>query len=268
MPDASARDDFLKGRTACITGGLSGVGLAIAQALAAHGAAVAVGSRRVEKDPDGDPKQPTAAGAMDHIAVLDVCDAVSVDAFMRSCTDSLGPVDILVNAAGITTEKGVVGHSDALWDQILNTNLTGAFRMTRACLPGMIERKWGRIINIGSTAATVGWKDNPAYCASKAGLLGLTRCVALEGAAHGVGCTMISPTWVETELMRVNTAEVAEREGKGRTGQDIISEIRRQNPQQRIIQPEEVAATAAFLCRDEAFGLSMDNIQITGGALW
>ncbi|MEO5759168.1 MAG: SDR family oxidoreductase, partial [Mesorhizobium sp.] len=169
---------------------------------------------------------------------------------------------------GTTAEQPVCGHSDALWDKIVDTNLTGAFRATRAVLPGMIGRGWGRIVNIGSTAASVGWKDNPAYCASKAGLLGLTRCVALEGAAHGVTCVMISPTWVETELMRRNVAQVVEREGKGRTSEDAMAEIARGNPQQRMLQPQEIAALAVFLCSDLAKGITMENIQVTGGALW
>jgi NAD(P)-dependent dehydrogenase (short-subunit alcohol dehydrogenase family) len=140
--------------------------------------------------------------------------------------------------------------------------------MTTAVLPGMIARGWGRIVNIGSTAASVGWKDNPAYCASKAGLLGLTRCVALEGAPHGVTCTMISPTWVETELMRRNVAQVVEREGLGRSPAEAMAEIARANPQGRLIQPEEIAALAAFLCSDAAKGITMENVQVTGGALW
>jgi 3-hydroxybutyrate dehydrogenase len=140
--------------------------------------------------------------------------------------------------------------------------------MMRKLLPGMIARRWGRIINIGSTAATVGWKDNPAYCASKSGLLGLTRCVALEGAPHGVTSVMISPTWVETELMRRNVAQVVEREGKGRSLDEAMAEIAAGNPQGRIVQPQEIAALAAFLCREEARGITMENIQITGGALW
>ena len=110
----------------------------------------------------------------------------------------------------------------------------------------MIERSWGRIVNIGSTAATVGWKDNPAYCASKSGLLGLTRCVALEGAPHGVTCVMISPTWVETELMRRNLEQVVAREGKGRTVEDGMAEIAQQNPQGRIIQPDENCGRRCF----------------------
>ncbi|MCZ4353095.1 SDR family oxidoreductase [Roseovarius aestuarii] len=258
MPQTQTQDRFLTGRTAFVSGGLSGMGLSIATRLAAHGARVAVGSRRVGQEDE-----------LPFLAVpLDVQDSVQVTRAIATAEDELGPIDILINAAGITTEQGVVGHSDELWQRVIETNLTGAFRLTRAVLPGMIARKWGRVINIGSTAATVGWADNPAYCASKAGLLGLTRCVALEGAAHGVGCTMISPTWVETDMLHSDTAEIAEREGKGRTSADLIREIRDENPQKRIIQPDEVAALAAFLCRDEALGLSMDNIQVTGGALW
>ncbi len=140
--------------------------------------------------------------------------------------------------------------------------------MVREVLPGMIERKWGRIVNIGSTAASVGWKDNPAYCASKAGLLGLTRCVALEGAPHGVTCVMVSPTWVETELMRRNVEQVVAREGRGRSPAEAMADIAAQNPQQRIIQPGEVAGTVAFLCSEAARGITAENIQITGGAHW
>ncbi|HEY9037422.1 MAG TPA: SDR family NAD(P)-dependent oxidoreductase [Roseovarius sp.] len=258
MSDTQTHDSFLANRIVFVSGGLSGMGLAIAARLAAHGARVAVGSRRAGQ------------GAQSPFITvpLDVCDGANVARAIESVEAELGPVDILINAAGITAEQGVVGHSDDLWQRVIDTNLTGAFRLTRAVLPGMIARRWGRIVNIGSTAATVGWADNPAYCASKAGLLGLTRCVALEGAAHGVGCTMISPTWVETDMLHSDTAEIAAREGRGRTSADLVREIREQNPQKRIIQAGEVAALAAFLCRDEALGLTMDNIQITGGALW
>jgi len=263
--------DFLKGRTALITGGFSGIGLAAADKLACCGASVAVGSRnnsRSHAEIDTVLENLARSGQNIFHDRLDVCDVKSVETFVSKAQAALGHIDILVNAAGITVEQGVAGHRDDLWQQIIDTNLTGAFRATRAVLPQMMERGWGRIINIGSTAATAAWKDNPAYCASKAGLLGLTRCVALEGAPHGVSCVMVSPTWVETDLMRKNIAEIAEREGRGRTGEDIVDEIVADNPQHRLIQPDEVAATVVFLCRDEAFGLSMGNIQVTGGALW
>ncbi|MEZ5923754.1 MAG: SDR family oxidoreductase [Hyphomicrobiaceae bacterium] len=272
----------IRSRTALVTGGLTGQGFAIAEALAREGVNIAAGSYIGEAQgrlgdsaayPEGSEIARVMAaldrhGTRIHVGHLDVRDQASIESFVRVAETACGPIDILVNAAGTTAEQPVCGHSDALWHKIIDTNLNGAFRMIRAVLPGMMERGWGRVLNIGSTAATVGWKDNPAYCASKAGLLGLTRCVALEGAAHGVTCVMISPTWVETELMRRNVAQVIEREGKGRALEDAMAEIARQNPQTRLIQPEEIAALAVFLCGEGAKGITMENIQVTGGALW
>ena len=272
----------IEGRSAIVTGGFSGMGLAIAAALAREGANVAVGSYIAptaspaadaayypQADEIGTVREKLAAHGMKvHAAHLDVRDTGLVDGFVAEAQAAIGPIDILVNAAGTTAEQPVCGHSDELWAKIVDTNLTGAFRMTRSVLPGMIGRGWGRIVNIGSTAATVGWKDNPAYCASKAGLLGLTRCVALEGAPHGVTCVMISPTWVETELMRRNVAQVVRQEGKSRTLEAAMAEIAEGNPQKRLLQPQEIAALAVFLCGEGAKGITMENIQITGGALW
>jgi 3-hydroxybutyrate dehydrogenase len=272
----------LAGRSALITGGLTGQGFAIAQALAAEGANVAVGSYiGASKGRSGDaaayPESEEADtvrrklaeyGTKVYAGHLDIRDTAVIESFIESAMAICGCFDILVNAAGTTADQPVCGHSDDLWLKIIDTNLNGAFRMTRELLPGMIARKWGRVVNIGSTAASVGWKDNPAYCASKSGLLGLTRCVALEGAAHGVSCVMISPTWVETELMHRNVAQVVANEGKGKTVAQAMADIADQNPQKRIIQPSEVAALAAFLCGDEARGITAENIQITGGALW
>jgi len=272
----------LAGRSAVITGGLTGQGLAIAKALAEAGAHVAVGSyvnelsgRKGDAAAYPDPAEIAtvrqtlqAFGTRVFAGHLDVRSSEVIDEFVVAAEKACGVADILVNAAGTTAEQPICGHSDELWLKIIDTNLNGAFRMTRKLLPGMIERQWGRIINIGSTAATVGWKDNPAYCASKSGLLGFTRCVALEGAPHGVTCVMISPTWVETELMRRNVAQVVAREGRGRTPEEAMANIAQQNPQGRIIQPQEIAALAAFLCSEAAKGITAENIQITGGALW
>lgn len=274
--------DHLAGRSAVITGGLTGQGLAIAEALAGAGAHVAVGSfvreaagRQGDAAAYPDPEEILAVrerlerfGTKVHAGHLDVRDATGIAGFAAAAEAACGPADILVNAAGTTAEQPVSGHSDELWLKIIDTNLNGAFRMIRTYLPGMMARGWGRVINIGSTAATVGWKDNPAYCASKAGLLGLTRCVALEGAPHGVTAVMISPTWVETELMRRNVQQVIDREGGGRTLEDAMADIARQNPQNRIIQPSEIAALAVFLSGEGARGITMENIQISGGALW
>jgi NAD(P)-dependent dehydrogenase (short-subunit alcohol dehydrogenase family) len=273
----------LKGRSALITGGLSGIGLEIAHTLAGAGANVSVGSYISAAGGSGPADAayyPTSAeigkvrtdlagrGVRVFAGHLDVRDSAVVERFVREAEAHTGPFDILVNAAGTTAEQSVCGHSDELWAKIIDTNLSGAFRMIRTLLPGMIARNWGRIINIGSTAASVGWKDNPAYCASKSGLLGLTRCVALEGAAHGVTCVMISPTWVETELMRRNLEQLVVREARGRSVAEAVAEIAQQNPQKRVIQPRDVAALALFLCGEDAKAVTMENISITGGALW
>ncbi|MBU3000882.1 SDR family oxidoreductase [Roseovarius nubinhibens] len=262
----------LSGRAAIVTGGVSGMGLAIAKSLTQAGASVAVGSRSVTGLDDPrfrtELQQLQVARQRVFAGPLDVTNQASVDTFVAEAQRVVGHVDLLINAAGMTSEQPVCGHDDALWNAILDTNLTGAFRMTRAVLPSMIDAGFGRIINIGSTAASVGWADNPAYCASKSGLLGLTRCVALEGAAHGVTCVMVSPTWVETELMRRDVEEIVAREGNGRTVQQAMAQIAAENPQNRIIQPSEVADLVTFLCSDAARGLTMENIQVTGGALW
>lgn len=272
----------LVGRTALITGGLTGQGFAIAKAFAADGANVAVGTYVGQamgrlSDAAACPEAAEIADVKSKLESLgikvfaghlDVRDADSITGFIADATARCGIPDILVNAAGTTAEQPVCGHSDALWEKIIGTNLTGAFRMVRGILPGMIARRWGRNINIGSTAASVGWRDKPAYCALKAGLLGLTRCLALEGAPHGLTSVMFSPTWVETELMHRNVEQVIGRDGTGRTLEDAMADIASQNPQHRIIQPQEVAGLAVYLCRDDARGITAENIQITGGALW
>ena len=260
-------------RRVIVTGGLSGIGHAVALDLAGKGYRVAVGARDLEsrsrREAFGALTEAALAGGGEVRAdALDLTDPASVTAFCARAAERFGPADVLVNAAGVTAEQPVQGHSDALWQKVIETNLTGAFRIIRACLPAMIAQGWGRIVNIGSTAATVGWKDNPAYCASKAGLLGLTRCVALEGAAHGVTCVMVSPTWVDTPMMESDLAEIVARERRGRSTAEARAEIAAQNPQGRIIQPGEVAALVGFLIGDAAKGITMEEVKITGGALW
>ena len=255
----------LAGRVAIVTGGLSGIGLACAQQLASAGARVCIGGRRA-----GDDERRAAVrakvGEGAHVALLDVADQGSVDRFVSEVVEHFGPADILVNAAGISVHEEVAGHSDQGWQSVLDTNLTGCFRTIRATLPAMIERQWGRIVNIGSTAARVGSPRYAAYCASKAGLLGLTRCVAAEGASHGVTCVMVSPTWVETEML-YKTAEEKAAES-GRHLEEVVTEIRRSNPQSRLVQPDELAALVVFLCGESAAAVTMEDIQVNAGAIW
>jgi len=254
---------YLEGRVAIITGGFSGIGRSISEALADRGAAVALGGRTVRNDA-ADAFQ--SKGASVFCGHLDVRDVGSVQQFVNSVRSVLGPIDILVNSAGIGISQAVCDHPEDAWNDVLDTNLSGPFRMTRACLPGMIERQWGRIIHIGSTAARTAVADHPAYCASKSGLLGLSRAVSLEGAPHGVTSIVLSPTWVETEMLRTSFHRQAT--AKGSTMEQEIDQMVANSPQQRLVQPEEIAALAAFLCRDEARGITMEDIQINAGSLW
>ena len=197
---------------------------------------------------------------------LDVSSTDSVRAFYDAAIARFGKIDILVNAAGIAYEHSICDHPDEEWYRTIDVNLNGIYRTTKLCLPGMIDRKWGRIINIASTYASVGVLLHAAYCTSKAAILGLTRCVALEGAPHGVSCNSISPGWVETNMAK----EVAMRlsQAEGRTAAEYLEEIKQGYPQKRLIQPQEIGALAAFLCRDEAFGITMQDITVAAGSLW
>jgi 3-hydroxybutyrate dehydrogenase len=178
----------------------------------------------------------------------------------------MGIPDILVNAAGVSVHQTICGHSDEDWDAVIDANLSGPFRMIRACLPDMKERGWGRIINIASTAARVAAETHGAYCASKAGLVGLTRAVAIEGGPYGVTCLAISPGWVETEMLRESARTIAAKSGRSQA--EEIAIMGASNPQNRLIQPQEIAALATFCCSDAAAGLTMEDIQVNAGALW
>ena len=255
---------YLEGRVAIVTGGFNGIGRAIALALAERGATIAVGARR-PPDRQVIEELETASKNLFHQR-LDVADLDSIEAFIDELERCYGPADILVNSAGVTAHEFVCGHSEQSWLEVIDINLSGPFRMIRACLPAMIERGWGRIINIGSTAATTAVADHAAYCASKSGLLGLSRAVALEGAPHGVSSVVISPTWVQTEMFD-RSMEIQARNA-GRSIDEEIAELMTGQPQQRLVQPEELGALAAFLCRDEALGITMEDIQLNAGALW
>lgn len=258
-----AVEHYLEGRIAIITGGFTGIGKAIAVALAERGATIAVGARRQPESVIEELKEVSDAIFYQQ---LDVADIDSINAFIDGLAAEYGHADILVNAAGVTAHELVCGHDEKSWLDVIDINLSGPFRMIRACLPKMIERRWGRIINIGSTAATTATADHAAYCASKSGLLGLNRAVALEGAPHGVSSVVISPTWVQTEMFDNSMAIQAGNAGHS-VEQEIAGLIAAQ-PQKRLVQPQELGALAAFLCRDEALGITMEDIQLNAAALW
>lgn len=261
----------LAGQVAVVTGGLQGIGLAAVQSLLAKGARVAVGSRRA-----GDPVievrfvahvgPGVRLGTEVCLGTLDVRSESSVRSFVEIAEEQFGPIDILVNSAGISLHQTVCGHEEADWNAVIDINLSGTFRMIKACLPGMITRGHGRIVNVASTAARISVADSGAYSASKAGVLGLTRAVAIEGAPHGVACVSVSPTWIETDMLQASAAEEAEK--TGRSMDDVIAELRASNPQNRLVQPAEVAELIAFLCGESSVALTMEDIQINAAAHW
>lgn len=252
-------------RIAIVTGGLHRIGLAIAKELPSQGVIVAIGARRID-DLEHCADAMAVVEKKGLIAYLDLQQTPSVEKFVAQVTHEIGAPDILVNAAGITHHHSISGHSDDDWDAVINTNLNGPFRMIRSCLPEMKKHNWGRIVNIASTAAHVANATHGAYCASKAGLVGLTKAVAMEGAPFGVTCLSISPGWVETDMLLNSALTIASRTGRSQA--EEIAIMAASNPQNRLVQPQEIAALTAFCCSEAAKGLTMEDIQLNAGALW
>ncbi len=274
---------YLTGKVVMVTGGASGMGRAMALAFARRGADVIIGSLiddHKEKALTGEVvfmpgkaqldktrKEIEALGVRAAASNLDVCSSESCQRFFDLAIATFGKVDVLANAAGITAEKPICGHPEALWIKVMDVNANGPFRTIKLVLPGMIQRGWGRIVNIASTAASVGASTSGAYCASKAAVLGLTRCVALEGAAHGVSCNAISPGWVQTDFQKKWMQDIAQAVGTT-SGDDYMEGAIDETPQKRIIQPEEIGALAAYLCSEEAFGITGQDMTVSAGSQW
>jgi 3-hydroxybutyrate dehydrogenase len=279
---APLAERFLKGRVAWVTGGVTGIGRACALAFAAAGADVAIGSLPKSASigaasystlPAEDEMIQAKAdiesrGVRCFLSPFDLRSDDSVEAFHRGTVSALGPVDILVNAAGVCAQELMTEARDETWTTVLDINLTGPYRTTKRCLAGMIGSGWGRIVNIGSTAAEVGFARHSAYCASKHGLLGLTRCVALEGAAHGVTCNAINPGTVATGLTRIGSSFRVKQGGQGRDVEENLRLIAEGYPQKRLIDAGEIAALALVLCREKARGITGEALTVSGGALW
>ena len=261
----------LEGKIAFVTGAARGIGRAICLALADAGADVAVTDLhpepfrgepyyRLRKRVSGEDEAVSTADAVRKLGrrsielALDVCDVAGVEAAVQRCEKELGPIDILVNNAGIVNNIAPISSMEPeAWDHELRVNLSGGFHTVRAVAPGMAERGFGRVINIASVAALAPTGNQPAYSASKAGVVGFTRSVAQEFGPRGVTANAILPGLIRTPLVRSMPAEI--RDGAIRLC-----------PAGRAGEPEEIGALAAFLASPAAAYISATAIECDGGA--
>jgi 2-deoxy-D-gluconate 3-dehydrogenase len=243
----------LAGRVALVTGTSRGLGEAIAHALAAAGAAVAC-TARVAAEAERTAAAIAGAGGVATGHGLDVTRADQIEAAVEAAARALGPVDVLVNNAGVTFEKRALDTTDAEWELVLATNLTSMFRCARAVAPGMIERGRGKIVNVGSMYGALGVARYAAYCASKAAVGGLTRSLAVEWARHNIQVNCLAPGYMDTDIPRAAMADE-------RTRTLFMSKV----PARRIGRPREVGALAVYLASPAADFMTGQTLYLDGG---
>jgi 3-hydroxybutyrate dehydrogenase len=250
---------ILEGKVALVTGSTSGIGLAIAKALAAEGARLMINGFG---DPAEIDRECSELGAIHDGA--DLSEAVAIEKMMQRCADELGGPDILVNNAGIQHVSPVEDFPPDKWNAIVAINLSAVFHTTRLAVPAMRRKGWGRIINTASAHSVIASPNKSAYVAAKHGVAGLTKTVALETATSGITVNCISPGYVWTPLVEHQIPDTMK--ARNMTREQVMNDVLlAAQPTKRFVTPEEVAALALYLCREEARSITGANLGIDGG---
>ncbi|MHA6782218.1 SDR family oxidoreductase [Pseudonocardia saturnea] len=244
-------------RTAFVTGGAQGIGEGIATALGAQGFRVAVVDLNLESA-QATAESITAAGGTALAVRADVTDTPSVQAAVKTVTDELGPVEIAVNNAGWDDFMNFVDTTEDFWERILDVNFTGMLRVTHTVVPGMIERGWGRVINIGSDAGRVGSSLEAVYSGAKGGTIAFTKTLAREVARHGITANTVCPGPTDTAMLQAFAA-------KSGDGAKVLSGMTRAIPMRRLAQPADVATAVAFFASDATGYITGQTLSVSGG---
>ena len=245
------------GRVALVTGGGRGIGAAIATGLAQDGHRVVIADMR-KAEADETAHAISEAGGTALAFEVNVTDSAAIADVIAQTTEQLGAVDVLVNNAGWDELMPFLATDEAFWDRVLDINFKGTLRLTHAVLPGMVERKWGRIISIGSDAGRVGSSMESVYSGAKGGIIAFSKTVAREVARSGVTLNVVCPGPTDTPMMAETTA-------KAKDAEAMLTVMTRAIPMRRLGKPEEVAAAVRFFADESAAFITGQTLSVSGG---